>query len=166
MIKEILKSSSVLFLVTLLLVSCDKSQIYDEYKTIDNGWHQKDVIKFEFNQGKSKQPVNLFLNIRDNDDYEFSNLYLIVKLEQPKGKIQVDTLEYEMAHPDGTLMGNGWSDVKENKLWYKENYIFPETGKYKVSIEQAVRQNGKIKGVEVLQGITEVGFRIESKQTK
>lgn len=148
------------------MVSCDKNQIFDEYKTIEDGWNQKDIIKFEFEQQKSNKPYNLFLNVRDNDDYEFSNLYVIVKLEQPKGKIKVDTLEYEMANPDGSLMGNGWSDVKENKLWYKENFVFPETGKYKVSIEQAVRQNGKIKGVEVLHGITEVGFRIESNQTK
>ena len=34
-------------------------------------------------------------------------------------------------------------------------------GNYKVHIKQAVRQTGKIPGVEKLYGITEVGFRIE-----
>jgi gliding motility-associated lipoprotein GldH len=87
-------------------------------------------------------------------------------MEQPKGKIKVDTLEYQMANPDGTLMGEGWSDIKENKLWYKENMTFPENGNYKVSIQQAVRQTGKVKGVERLNGITEIGFRIESLQKK
>lgn len=106
----------------------------------------------------------MFINIRNNDDYEFSNLFLIVKLEQPKGKIFIDTLEYQMANPDGTLLGEGFSDIKESKLWYKENYTFPTKGKYKVTIQQAVRQNGKVKGVEVLKGVTELGFRIESKE--
>ena len=87
-------------------------------------------------------------------------------MEQPKGKIKVDTLEYQMANADGTLMGEGWSDIKENKLWYKENMSFPEDGKYKVSIQQAVRQTGKVKGVERLNGITEIGFRIESLQKR
>lgn len=104
----------------------------------------------------------MFINIRNNNDYPFSNIYLIVKLEQPKGRIKIDTLEYQMANPDGSLMGEGFSDIKESKLWYKEHFMFPEKGNYKVSIQQAVRQNGKVKGVEKLDGITEVGFRIES----
>ena len=44
--------------------------------------------------------------------------------------------------------------------------MFPKKGKYKLSIQQAVRQTGKIKGVEKLDGITEIGFRIESLEKK
>ncbi len=156
----------MLFLVASTLVSCDKNQIFDQYKTFDNGWHKDSIVSFDFEQEVSKKPSNIFINIRNNDDYEFNNLFLIVKLEQPKGKIKIDTLEYQMANPDGTLMGEGFSDVKESKLWYKQNALFSEKGKYKVSIQQAVRQNGKVKGVEVLQGITEIGFRIESPEEK
>ena len=83
-------------------------------------------------------------------------------MEQPNRKILVDTLEYQMANPDGTLMGQGFSDIKESKLVYKENFKFSQKGKYKVSIQQAVRQIGKTEGIVKLPGITEVGFRIES----
>jgi hypothetical protein len=58
-------------------------------------------------------------------------------------------------------MGNGFSDIKESKLFYKDNVTFK--GKYKVHIKQAVRESGKIPGVEALEGITDVGFRIEQK---
>ena len=166
MTRKILRNSLSVFFFALMLVSCDESQIFDDYKTIDGGWHRDSIVTFNFDQKASKVPVNLFVNIRNNDEYEFSNLFLIVKMEQPKGKIKVDTLEYQMANPDGTLMGEGWSDIKESKLWYKENVTFPENGKYKVSIQQAVRQTGKVKGVERLNGITEIGFRIESLQKK
>lgn len=162
--RKILLNSVILFLLASTLVSCDKTQVFDQYKTFDNGWHKDSIVSFDFEQEVSKKPLNMFVNIRNNDDYEFNNLFLIVKLEQPKGKIKIDTLEYQMANPDGTLMGAGFSDIKESKLWYKENFSFPEKGKYKVSIQQAVRQNGKVKGVEVLQGVTELGFRIESLQ--
>ncbi|RXR20895.1 gliding motility lipoprotein GldH [Flavobacterium amnicola] len=162
--RKILLNSVILFLVASTLVSCDKTQIFDQYKTFDNGWHKDSIVSFDFEQEVSKKPLNMFVNIRNNDDYEFNNLFLIIKLEQPKGNIKIDTLEYQMANPDGTLMGEGFSDIKESKLWYKENFSFPEKGKYKVSIQQAVRQNGKVKGVEVLQGVTEIGFRIESLQ--
>jgi len=162
--RKILLNSLLLFLVISTLVSCDKNQVFDQYKTFDNGWHKDSIVSFDFEQEVSKKPLNMFINIRNNDDYEFNNLFLIVKLEQPKGKIKIDTLEYQMANPDGTLMGEGFSDIKESKLWFKENFSFPEKGKCKVSIQQAVRQNGKVKGVEVLKGVTEIGFRIESLQ--
>jgi gliding motility-associated lipoprotein GldH len=160
--RKILTNSFLLFFVAFGLVSCDKSQVFDEYHTFDDGWKKNSIINFNFNQEVSKQPYNLFINIRDNDDYEFSNLFLIVKLEHPDGLTKVDTLEYQMANPDGTLLGEGFSDIKESKLWYKEKMMFPKKGKYKLSIQQAVRQTGKIKGVEKLDGITEIGFRIES----
>jgi gliding motility-associated lipoprotein GldH len=88
-------------------------------------------------------------------------LFLIVAIEMPNGFTKVDTLEYEMAKPDGTLLGNGFTDIKESKLYYREGVKF--RGKYKVHIKQAVRESGKIPGVEALDGITDVGFRIEQK---
>ena len=54
-----------------------------------------------------------------------------------------------------------FSEIKENKLWYKEQYKFNEGGEYKVSIEHAIRKNGATNGVTELKGITDVGFRIE-----
>jgi gliding motility-associated lipoprotein GldH len=156
----------MLFFIASTVISCDKNRLFDDYKTIDDGWHKDSIVTFSFEEEVSKKPANMFINIRNNDDYEFSNLFLIVKMEQPKGKIKIDTLEYQMANPDGTLMGEGFSDIKESKLWYKENVTFPEKGTYKVSIQQAVRQTGKIKGVEKLNGVTEIGLRIESLDEK
>jgi gliding motility-associated lipoprotein GldH len=162
--KTILKYSLLLFVV--VFVSCDKTQIFDEYYTFSDGWKKNNIVNFTFEQEVTTKPTNLFINVRTNNDYEFSNLFLIVKLEMPEGLTKVDTLEYQMANPDGTLLGEGFSDIKESKLWYKENVVFPKKGKYKVAIQQAVRQTGKVKGVEKLNGITEIGFRIESLEQK
>lgn len=143
------------------MVSCDKKRVFDDYKSVGTAWHKDSVVSFELPELDPAKTYNLFVNIRDNDKYAFNNLFLIVSLEQPKGEIKVDTLEYEMADADGNLLGEGFSDIKESKLYYKENVRFPK-GKYKVSIRQAVRQNGKVSGVEKLEGITEVGFRVET----
>jgi gliding motility-associated lipoprotein GldH len=83
-------------------------------------------------------------------------------MQQPDGLVRKDTLQYEMANADGTLMGDGFADIKENKLFYKEKVRFAKAGNYKISIQQAVRKTGKIEGVSDLKGVTEVGFRIES----
>jgi gliding motility-associated lipoprotein GldH len=127
---------------------------------VGRAWHKDSVVTFNLPELDSTKRYNLFVTLRDNNNYPFNNLFLIVGLEMPNGFTKVDTLEYQMANPDGTLMGDGFSDIKENKLFYKEKVRF--RGKYKVNIKQAVRENGKVPGVTALEGITEVGFRIEN----
>jgi gliding motility-associated lipoprotein GldH len=166
MTNKIFRYGFLVIFVALFFISCDDKQVFDEYKTISDGWSNKNTITFAFEKDASSKPYNMFINVRNNNDFEFSNLFLIAKLEHPNGLIKVDTLEYQMANPDGTLLGEGFSDLKESKLWYKKNYVFNQKGKYKISIKQSVRQSGKIKGVQNLQGIKEIGFRIESIQTK
>jgi gliding motility-associated lipoprotein GldH len=157
-----LKNSFILLLVALFLFSCDKERVFDEYKSVGNAWHKDSTATFELPQLDSKKKYNLFVNIRDNDDYPFSNLFLIVLMEQPNKKTIVDTLEYQMSNPDGSLLGDGFTDIKENKLFYKNNATFTQKGVYKVHIKHAVRQTGKVEGLAELPGISDVGFRIET----
>lgn len=144
------------------LVSCDKTRVFDEYKDVGKAWHKDSIVSFTLPEMDSTNVYNMFVNVRANKNYEFSNLFLIVSLESPRGSIRVDTLEYMMADPEGRLLGQGFSDIKESKLFYKERFRFTPPGSYRVFLSQAVRRNGKISGVEQLEGITEVGFRIES----
>jgi len=157
-----IKNSLLLVFVTLLLFSCDKKRVFDEYKSVGSAWNKDSIVTFDLPVLDSTKRYNLFVNLRDNNNYKYSNLFLIVSLESPNGYTKVDTLEYQMAEPDGTLLGDGFTDIKESKLYYKENVRF--RGKYKVHIKQAVRENGKVPGVTLLDGITEVGFRIEKKE--
>ena len=155
--------NSILFIVMLLIfVSCDKRSVFDDYKSVGNAWHKDSIVTFELPQLDSKKLYNLFINVRDNDDYPFNNLFLIVSLEQPNKQVKVDTLEYQMTNPDGTLLGDGFSDIKESKLFYKDKENFTQKGVYKIHIKHATRQTGKIEGVTSLPGISDVGFRIES----
>jgi len=159
-----LKSNSFILLMVaaLLLMSCDKKRVFDEYKSVGAAWNKDSVVTFELPQLDAKKAYNLYVNVRDNNDYPYNNMFLIVSLEHPNKKIKVDTLEYQMTNPDGTLLGDGFSDIKENKLFYKDKQHFTQKGIYKIHIQQAVRQTGKIEGVTALSGITDVGFRIES----
>ena len=152
-----------LMLIAVLFISCDKKQFLCEYKELDGTWKKADTLRFSFEQNDTVNPYHLFLNVRNNNDYPFNNMYLIVTMKEPgkKPTIAVDTLEYLMAKPDGTLLGEGFSDVKESKLWYLENFRFKRVGKYNVEVVQAVRETGKVEGVAELKGITELGLRIE-----
>lgn len=158
-----LRSNIVLFVLILsfVIVACDSNRIYDEYKSVPDVWNKDSIIGFNINPPDSLNRYNLFVNLRNTNEYKYNNLFLIVEMVFPHGKTIKDTLEYKMADPTGKLLGSGLTDVKENKLWYKENIIFNEAGLYKVNIQHAMRENGKVNGVVDLEGITDVGFRIE-----
>jgi gliding motility-associated lipoprotein GldH len=157
-----LKTSFLLLLITATFFSCDKKRVFDDYKSVGAAWHKDSIVSFDLPELDSTKRYDLFITIRDNNNYPYNNLFLIVSLELPNGFTKVDTLEYQMTDPDGALLGDGFSDIKESKLFYKENVRF--RGKYKMNIKQAVRENGKVPGVTNLEGITDVGLRIEKKE--
>jgi gliding motility-associated lipoprotein GldH len=158
-----LKHNLLFFFAAVLLVSCDKKRVFDEYKSVGNVWHKDSVVTFDLPEIDTTKAYNLFVNIRDNNNYPYNNLFLIVSMDHPGGLTKVDTLEYQMADDEGNLLGNGFSDIKESALFYKEKVKFKK-GKYQVRIRQAVRESGKVAGVKELKGISDVGFRIESLQ--
>lgn len=120
-----------------------------------------DTVQFEFSGMDTISAYNMFINIRNDDKFPFSNLFLITEFEAPSGNTLKDTLEYKMAEPTGEWLGKGFGSVKENKLWFQENVVFPDSGVYKVNISHAMRKNGDVEGIHVLDGITDVGLEIE-----
>ena len=155
-----LQRISVLIII-FLFCSCDSNGVFDEYKSTPNIWHKDQSINFKIEVPDTINAYNLFINFRNNGEYPFNNLYLITEMNFPNHSKVTDTLEYEMAEANGEWLGQGFSDVKESKLWYKENVRFPIMGTCEIKISHAMRENGSVLGVETLDGVTDVGFRIE-----
>jgi len=154
------------FSVFVLLSSCETQTVYSDYQQLDNGvWQVDDTLRFSFSQLDSLEQYNVYLNVRNDNNFAFSNLFLITELDYPNGETVSDTLEYEMALPDGTWLGKGLGSVKESKLWYRENIVFPDSGVYKLKVLHAMRQNGNVEGISKLNGITDIGVEI-TKSTK
>ena len=158
-----LRNKVLLFLIvfSFVLTSCDPNRVFDEYQSVPDKWNKESVISFKINPPDSVKAYNLFVNLRNTNAYKYNNLFLIVEMDFPHGKKIKDTLEYKMADPSGKFLGTGITDIKENKLWFKEHVIFKEKGEYVINIQHAMRENGKVQGVVDLVGITDVGFRVE-----
>ncbi|GAB4513747.1 MAG: gliding motility lipoprotein GldH [Allomuricauda sp.] len=152
----------LLLVLVLALSSCNELLVYSDYQPITDGkWQMDEGVDFQFSELDSTQTYNVFINIRNDDTFAFSNLFLITELEYPSGNTVKDTLEYRMAEPSGEWLGKGMGSIKENKLWYKEKIDFPDSGVYKVSISHAMRKNGDVVGLHILEGVTDVGLEIE-----
>jgi len=149
------------FGLLLLVCSCNTDKVHSEYKSLNNGiWRVTDTIAFEVEGLDTLNKHHVYFNIRNDNTYEFSNLFLITEFGLPNGKAIIDTLEYEMASPDGTWLGTGKGSIKESKLWFRENIVFGDSGVYTFKIAHAMRKNGEVQGMTNLKGITDIGLEI------
>lgn len=164
--QKILSSLLLLLCCTVFFVSCDTNTVFSDTESVKGTWQKNDTISFHYQATDTINPYDVFINLRNDDAYDYSNLWLIVEMDYPDGSVVSDTLQYEMAQPDGTWLGTGFASVKESKLWYKgyqNEFVFPNSGNYTIAITQAMRNNGSINGVIDLEGITDVGISVEKK---
>jgi gliding motility-associated lipoprotein GldH len=151
-----------LLLLFLLIQACQSNVVYNKYRSFPNdNWKQEDVLTFEIPMQDSISKYNLFINIRNTKEYSYSNLFLITQMTFPDKTAVIDTLEYEMTDSNGNFLGSGFSDIKENKLFYKEKVQFKKPGTYLFHIKQAMRKRNEINGIDPLKGISDVGISIE-----
>ena len=156
-------SFSIFLLSLFLMFSCTDTTDFNQYKSIGTkGWKANENVLFEFDVKDTISPKNLFINIRNNSEYGYSNLFVITELVFPNEIVVVDTLQYEMADETGKFLGTGFTEIKENKLFYKEKKAFPISGKYMFNVRHAMRKNGDVNPIEFLKGIQDVGFSIEN----
>ena len=146
---------SLFLLLVLICFSCtDKDKIVD-VKNLNNAWNKNQKLVFKFNSEDAQKAKNIIFVVRNNNNYPYSNLRLIVNFESPTKKIKTDTLNYILAKPDGEWIGTGFGETKEILFQYKLNYNFAEKGLYKINVTQAMRRN-------ILPGIEDFGIKIES----
>ena len=158
-----MRNRLLISLAALLACSaCNELLVYSQFRPIGNGeWGSDSPVHFELPPLDPNQAYSLFIHVRNDNDYPFSNLFLIAELEAPDGNTVKDTLEYRMADPMGNWLGKGHGGIVENKLWYREKIVFPDSGVYKVTVSHAMRKNGEVQGLSTLEGITDLGLEIE-----
>jgi gliding motility-associated lipoprotein GldH len=137
-------------------MACNNPSVFYEYKTIPKaGWNRDSLLLFELPVKDTFQDHNLFINVRNDINYKYSNLWLFIDIKQPGDTVAVrDTFEVTLADPTGKWLGTGFGGVKTNEILYRKNVYFPVSGIYEIQIQHGMR--GK-----VLENITDVGVRVE-----
>ena len=85
---------NAIFAVFVLLAgSCGRDTVYNQFRSIENNqWHKDSLIEFRIPSTDTIQKNNIYVTLRNNKDYEFSNLLLIVGIRFPNNYQIVDTL--------------------------------------------------------------------------
>jgi len=147
---------SIIILISISFSACDQGSVYHEYITIEEAnWHQDSILRYDVLIEDSLALNDFFINIRNNTDYPFSNLYLFLTTEFPNGHSTRDTIECILADKNGKWLGSGSGRIKDNKIMLQQALRFPLGGTYHFSLEQGMRH-------EELKGIEDIGFSIEA----
>ena len=148
-------SNLLLFIAILFIVSsCGKQTLYDHNEEVNEPWNSADKAEFEIDITDTINPYNVYLNIRNTVDYNYSNLYLFIKTEFPNKYVAIDTAEIFLADIKGNWLGKGFGEIKDIQVLFRKNGRFARKGIYHISFEQAMRDID-------LYGIKSVGIRIE-----
>ena len=146
---------SLVVVFSLLMMSCDKNRVFDQYVKIpDYTWSNKNIIHFDVNIADTVNAHNIYINVRNRSQYPYSNIFLFITTYAPNGEYARDTFEITLADNRGKWLGKGVGNVWSLQVPYLKNIKFPYRGIYIFDIEQAMWDNN-------LADITDVGLRVE-----
>ena len=142
--------------VSLCLAACDNSVIYDGYVSIaKEGWDKDTLAIFRADVEDTVGVYDVWIQVRNDNDYQFSNLWLFVDVVSPDGVSRRDTVECILARPDGSWIGGGWGSLYSERCRYISSVRFSRPGPYTFRITQGMRADN-------LKGIHDIGLLIES----
>jgi gliding motility-associated lipoprotein GldH len=143
------------FVVFFLLTACEEGKVFHKYEEIPgNTWNSKNIVHFDVPITDTASSNNVYILIRNNSNYAYSNLFLFVTTTSPLGYAVRDTLELILADQRGKWIGKGAADIYTSRHPFKMNVRFPYRGIYTFDIEQALWDKN-------LKNISDIGLQID-----
>jgi len=145
---------SALLVTACFFLSCNTNVVYSHYQHVPNKvWGKSDALIFNFTINDNTVPYRLSVQLRNSYLYPYQSIWLLVDEQQPNNTSIKDTIEYWLADKPGKLKGKGIA-LFQNRFLLRDNYHFPDTGAYQISIKHGLRDDR-------LPGIEDVGVLIE-----
>jgi gliding motility-associated lipoprotein GldH len=161
--KQALKSFIICLSAMLMLAvgACnvtDQKMIVDQNNQIDNqNWSYNNKVISDFTIADESALYNLYFNLRVTPDYRYSNIFVLIHQTGPDHKTITTRFEFKLANLDGEWLGQGTGNLYSYQLPFKTRYRFPTKGKYRIQIEQNMRDNP-------LHEVSDAGLRVEKVQ--
>jgi gliding motility-associated lipoprotein GldH len=149
-------STGSISLLFFFLVSCSHNEIFFEYHSFKkDGWDRKDAAIYHINIDNTTDLFDVSLEIRNNNNYPFRNIWLFVDFQAPGGNVRTDTVGVDLADVYGKWYGKGIS-LYSFTIPYETAVRFPRKGTYTYAVRQGMRENPLI-------GISDIGLKISKK---
>ena len=150
---HILEMVFAVLLMPILLYSCDKGKVYDEYLPVPlDGWDRTDEILFEIPALAEEGDYNVSVNLRINNEFPFKVLYLRVNEEVvSSGRYYSHLVAYPVYDDAGKPLGQGVNLYQSDQIAGKHH--LEKGDSVCVHIKHEMRK-------EIIRGVVDVGVSI------
>ncbi len=153
-----MKKIVLAFSLLLFLFACNSRGYYDETIHIpEQGWFKDDAAVFAVDIQDSLASYDLYLNVRNTNDYKWMQIYFFIQTQFPDHHYSRDTIEVALADHRGKWLGNGIGNIKDNNVLLRKQMRFPQKGSYRFEVFHGMR-------TDTLKGIHDIGIRIEESE--
>ncbi len=148
------------FLITLIIVcvGCDHSRLYEKNTDFKQRyWIVSEKPTFDFDILDTESKYNMYITLRNESDYTYSNIYFTYYLNDSTGTELEKKLTSALLFDKKTgrpFGDSGLGYIYEHQFPLLESYKFKHPGKYSIRYEQFMR-------TDTLRGILSVGLRVE-----
>ncbi len=149
-----MKKYTFFVLVALLLLGCNNTTIFKDYKKMDNiSWNRFDIVEFEVPVKKGK-PMDFYLSLRHHTNMSYKFIDVNVTFFTPDGEMRSRDNHYRLIGTDLKWKGIGMGDLWDIDLPIRKEMLFNKSGVCKIKIEN------KMSRLETT-GIIEVGLIVK-----
>ncbi len=156
-LQYIIRQLLIQLVLLSVFVGCQQTVVYHEILNIPSGeWHYKDGLGFDVHIEDTLSLHELYLDIRNQTNYPYSNIFLFLEIQFPDGRSLRDTIECILADQRGDWTGKGVGKLRSNRFLFRDDVWFPVPGTYSFQLYHGMRD-------EQLHGISDAGIRIRKK---
>lgn len=142
-------------MMVILAASCGQKDFYLHNVPIEKGiWPADRYYRFDVPVKDTTGSYNIYLQVRNDGRYSYSNLWLFIRTNSPTGASLRDTVECRLANEQGRWEGRGSGGRFSLEIPLRYRVRFPNPGTYIFEIDQGMRD-------KELKYITDLGLRIE-----
>src|SRR4051812_8770884 len=106
----------LIFVVSLLALSCNNLSVYDKSYDFDkNQWQKNDVKTFDFTIDKDDQPCDVVFTLSHVYDYQFDAVPLTIIWTKPDGTTKTTLIDLRIKDENGKELGDCAGDICDIK---------------------------------------------------
>lgn len=154
-----MKGRYFLYILAMILTlsACDRNVKFEEYSSVsESGWKTDSAVVLNPVLLDSNYYHDIFVVMRLDGTYPFSNLYIKYEIDGPKGQKISNIKNFKLARKDGKWLGSGMGDLRNFIFPIEKDFVVKDTGTYRVNLYQYMRR-------ENLKGIRDIGIKIVKK---
>jgi gliding motility-associated lipoprotein GldH len=140
-------------LLSMGFFACDTIDLYERTATFSgHEWKSDRQPGFTFNITDTTRPYQLFFVFRHSDAYNYKNVWVEIKVQEPDSTYTVSR-EFTLAAADKWL-GTGLDDIYEHRIPFSKAPALLKKGSYTFTLHQIMRE-------DPLQHVLNAGIRLE-----